>query len=163
MILFYVLINKEVTITRTINAPRELVYKAFTDPQMMMQWWGPHGFTNQECEMDVRVNGKWKINMHSPELGFPNHWCEGIFHELNFPEKLVFSSRAFLKDDGSSGLEGMNTVTLIELNGKTKLTIHATLTKLDKGLEMAAEGMEEGWSQSLEKLNAVFSKTAIQS
>ena len=71
---------------------------------------------------------------------------------------MVFTTHAFLKDDGSAGLEGVNTVTLEDEKGKTKLTLHAVLTKLDKGLEMAAEGMEQGWSQSFEKLNTVVSR-----
>ena len=56
----------EVTLTRIFNAPRELVWKAWTDPQMMARWWGPKGFTNPVCEMDVRVGGKILIHMRAP-------------------------------------------------------------------------------------------------
>ena len=150
-------IIKEVTLSRIFNAPQELVYKAFTTREMLMQWWGPHGFTNPDCEMDARENGKWKINMHAPQLGFPNSWVEGVFVELKPFSKLVFKTKGFLKEDGAAGLEGLNTVTLENLNGKTKLTLHATLTKLDAGLEMAAAGMNQGWSESLEKLESYLS------
>jgi uncharacterized protein YndB with AHSA1/START domain len=146
---------REVTITRIIHAPRELVFKAFTDREMMMQWWGPHGFSNPECEMDVRPNGKWKINMHAPQLGFPNHWCNGVFIEIQKPEKIVFTSRAFLDENDVAGIEGINTIILEEENGKTKLTLHAVLTKLDDDKNFAADGMEQGWSESFEKLNSV--------
>ncbi len=152
---------KEVTLVRIINAPRELVFKAFTNPEMMMKWWGPHGFTNPDCEIDARVNGKWKINMHAPQMGFPNSWCNGVFIEIDEPTKLVFTSRGFLDENNIAGLEGVNTVTLEDYNGKTKLTLHARLTKLDVDKQMAADGMEQGWSESLEKLDSLFLKTII--
>lgn len=150
---------KEVTLTRIFNAPRELVFKAFTNREMMMQWWGPHGFTNPDCDMDARVNGKWGINMHAPQMGFPNQWCKGIFIELDEPRKIVFTSRAFIDENDKAGLEGVNTVTLEDVNGKTKLTLHATLTKLNEGYQMAADGMQQGWSESLEKLNILLSNS----
>ena len=150
-------IIKEVTLTRIFNAPRELVYKAFTNREMMMEWWRPHGFSNPECEMDVRVGGKWKINMHAPQMGFPNHWCHGVFLELHPFEKVVFTSRAFLDENDNAGIEGVNTIILEDENGKTKLTLHAILTKLATGLQAAADGMEQGWIQSLEKLDTLVS------
>ncbi len=149
---------KEVTITCIFNAPPELVYKAFTNREMLMAWWGPHGFTNPDCEMDANVNGHWKINMTAPQLGFPENWCYGTFLEMIPNKKLVFATRAILHEDGSAGLEGMNTILLEEHNGKTKLTLLASLTKLDKGLEGAAAGMEQGWSESFEKLEALLSE-----
>ncbi|MBL0049931.1 MAG: SRPBCC domain-containing protein [Bacteroidetes bacterium] len=151
-------IIKEVTLIRYFSAPKELVFKAFTNREMLMQWWGPHGFTNPECEMDARENGKWKINMHAPQLGFPNSWVEGVFTEIIPGEKLVFTTKGIFRPDGSHGLEGLNTVIFQEENGKTKLTLHAALTKLDKGFEMAANGMEQGWSESFEKLATLLTK-----
>ncbi len=149
----------EVTLTRLLNAPRELVFKAFINREMIMQWWGPHGFTNPDCEMDVRVNGKWKINMHAPQLGFPNSWCHGNYLEIDAPHKLVFTSRAFVDENDTAGLEGLNTIILEEVNGKTKLILHAKLTKLLPELSRAADGMEQGWSESLEKLNTLLSNS----
>lgn len=150
---------KEVTLTRIFNAPRKLVFKAFTNREMVMQWWGPHGFTNPECEMDVRINGKLKINMHAPQMGFPNHWCHGEFLEIDEPRKVVFTTRAFLDENDIAGLEGVITATLEDVNGKTKLTIHATITKLDADKQMAADGMEQGWNESLEKLNILLTNS----
>ncbi len=148
---------KEVRITRIFNAPQELVYKAFTNREMMMEWWGPHGFTNPDCEMDAREGGNWKINMHAPQMGFPNHWCKGIFLELNPFDKVVFTTRAFIDENDNAALEGLNTIILADENGKTKLTLHATLTKLAPGIQAAADGMEQGWNESLEKLDTLVS------
>ncbi len=149
---------KEVTITRIFNAPCELVYKAFTNGEMLMAWWGPHGFTNPDCEMDASVNGKWKINMTAPQFGFHESWCHGVFLEMISNEKLVFATRAFIHEDGTAGIEGMNTIILEDENGKTKLTLHASLVKLDDGLEGAAADMEQGWSESFEKLSVLITQ-----
>jgi uncharacterized protein YndB with AHSA1/START domain len=144
--------TRELTLTRMIDAPQALVYQAFTDPAMMTQWWGPHGFTNTECAIDAQPKGKWKINMSSPE--FPNHWCNGSFVETKPNEKIVFISRGFLDANDRAGIESRNTVTLENVDGKTRLTLHITLMHLDEQLQLAWEGSAEGWSQSLEKLNA---------
>jgi uncharacterized protein YndB with AHSA1/START domain len=139
-----------VTITRIFNVPRELVFKAWTDQKQMAKWWGPHGFTNPICEIDARPNGKMRICMDSPE--FPNHWMSGVFTEVVEPQKLVFTTKAFEDEKGNARLEGINTVIFEEYNGKTKLTLTATLTKLAPELQVVADGMETGWNQSLEKL-----------
>ena len=59
--------KREVTITRVFDAPRALVFKAWTQPEHLSRWWGPHGFTVQVCEMDLRVGGGWHIRMRSPQ------------------------------------------------------------------------------------------------
>jgi uncharacterized protein YndB with AHSA1/START domain len=143
-------IIKEVTITRVLNAPRELVFKAWTDPKQLAQWWGPHGFANSACEVDARLGGNLRICMDAP--AFPNHWVHGVFTEVRAPELLAFTTTAFIDESGNAALEGFNKITFEEYNGKTKMTLQAILTKLAPGLEAAAEGMEEGWSQSFERL-----------
>jgi uncharacterized protein YndB with AHSA1/START domain len=147
-------IIKEVTITRILNAPRELVFKAWTDPKQVAKWWGPHGFTNPVCEVDAKKGGELHICMDSPE--FPNHWVHGVFTEVIEPETLSFTTTAFIDEAGNARLEGFNKITFEEDNGKTKMTLHAILTKLAPGLEAAAEGMEEGWSQSFERLASIL-------
>jgi len=148
--------QKRVTITRVFNAPRELVFKAWTEPKQMEQWWGPKGFTSSGCEMDVRPGGAIQICMDHPK--FPNHWTKGFFTEVTPPEKIAFTFSAFTDDSGISGLEGINTITFEEENGKTKLTLVAVLTKLAPELAFAAQGMEQGWSESLDKLDTFITK-----
>jgi uncharacterized protein YndB with AHSA1/START domain len=143
----------EVLITRIFNAPRELVYlvyRAWTDPKQMAQWWGPRYFTNPVCEMDVRPGGAILIHMQDPDgVVYP---MKGVFQEVVEPERLVFTSSAFEGEDGSSLLEDTTTVTFEEQDGKTKLTVHSVITKAAPGAEGALAGMEEGWTQSLDKL-----------
>src|SRR3974377_2327336 len=80
--------EREITITRVFNAPRALVFKAWTDAAELAQWWGPKGFTNPVCELDVRVGGVIRIHMRSPDGSvYP---MKGEFREIVPPERLVF-------------------------------------------------------------------------
>lgn len=139
----------EVTITRIFDAPRELVFKAWTDPKHLANWFGPRGFTNPVCEADARVGGAWHIVMRSPDgTEYP---CGGVYREVVEPERLVFTNIATDKD-GNPILDGLTTVIFEEHGGKTKLTL---LTRATAVVDYAAEylkGMEAGWTQSLERL-----------
>jgi uncharacterized protein YndB with AHSA1/START domain len=140
----------EVLLTRIIDAPRALVYKAWTDPQHMARWWGPHYFTNPVCELDVRPGGTILIHMRGPDgVVYP---MKGVFLEVVEPERLVFSAGALEDETGSPLLEDLTTVTFAEHEGKTLLTVHGVITKAAPGSEGALAGMEDGWSQSLDRL-----------
>lgn len=142
---------KELTTTRILNAPRELVFKVWTDPKHLAQWWGPRGFTAPVCEVDLKPGGKIRIHMDHPQ--FPNHWMTGFFHEIVAPERLVFTSKAFENEEGVALLEILNTISFDEFDGKTKLTVHAVVTKATPEMSFALSGMDQGWSESLDKLN----------
>jgi uncharacterized protein YndB with AHSA1/START domain len=143
-------VQREVHITRIIDAPRELVFEAWTDPKHMAQWWGPSYFTNPVCELDARPGGAILIHMQDPDgVIYP---MKGTFREVVRPERLVFTSSAFEDEDGNSKLETLNTITFEEHEEKTKLTVHAVVTRAEPGVEGALAGMQEGWSQSLDKL-----------
>lgn len=141
-------------LTRIFDAPRDLVWKAWTDPRQIAQWWGPHGFTNPLCEWDARPGGEILVHMRGPK-GSPFDFImpmKGKFHELRAPERLVFTSSAIEDNAGNAQLEVRNIVTFTEHNGKTTLTLHAQIIKLMPAAAGAAGGMEQGWSQSLERL-----------
>ncbi len=141
--------NRELVITRTFDAPREIVFKMWTDPKHMAQWWGPHGFTNPVCELDVRPGGAIRIDMRDPDgTVYP---MTGTFREIVRPERLVFTAEA-LDQNGAAVLEVMNTVTFEEKNGKTTLTLQAHVAKVAGEGVSYLEGMEAGWTQSLERL-----------
>jgi uncharacterized protein YndB with AHSA1/START domain len=139
----------EATLTRTFNAPRELVWKAWTDPQMMARWWGPKGFTNPVCEMDVRVGGKILIHMRAPNGAV--HPMTGTFDEVAEPECLVFRAVP-IGHDGTPLLESLTTVTFHDLGGKTKIIVHASAAPIEPIASEMLKGMNMGWSQSLERL-----------
>src|SRR6266480_6255839 len=141
--------NRELVITRTFDAPRETVFKMWTDPKHMARWWGPHGFTNPVCELDTRPGGAIRIDMRGPDgTVYP---MTGTFQEIVKWERLVFTAEA-LDQRGSVALEVLNTVTFEEKNGKTTLTLHARVTKVMGEGVSYLEGMEAGWTQSLERL-----------
>jgi uncharacterized protein YndB with AHSA1/START domain len=143
-------LERELTLTRVFDAPRELVFQAWTDPAHLKQWWGPHGFTTPACEVDLRVGGAWKIVMRFPD-GSNEHTMQAVYREILPPERLAFTSVA-LDKDGNRLLEGLTTVTFADLGGKTKLTLHTRMVGLVSYAPRMLEGMEAGWSQSLERL-----------
>lgn len=146
-------IEQELVITRIFDAPREMVFQAWTDVKQMAQWWGPHGFTNPVCKMDVRPGGAIYIEMRGPDgITYP---MGGTFHEVVAPERLVFTSTALLDEAGNPQLENLNTITFEEWNGKTRLTLHVQVVKATPVAAKALAGMDMGWSQSLDRL-AVF-------
>jgi uncharacterized protein YndB with AHSA1/START domain len=138
-----------VEIVRVLDAPRALVWQAWTDPEMMAEWFGPRHFTSSVPELDVRVGGKLRIVMHGPDGN--DYPMKGEFLEVAAPERLVFSSVA-LDRDGNHLLEGKTTVTLAEQGGKTTLTLtsHA-VGRVPIAPQMLA-GMDAGWNQSIDKL-----------
>jgi uncharacterized protein YndB with AHSA1/START domain len=141
--------EREVIITRIFDAPRELVFKAWTDPKHVTRWWGPKDFTNPVCEMDVRPGGALRIVMRAPNgVDYP---MRGVFREIVEPERLVFTNIA-LDESGNAVLEGLTTVTFAEHGGKTKLTLQTSTVGLVAEAAQKLEGMEEGWTQSLERL-----------
>ncbi len=146
---------RELVLTRTLDAPRALVFEAWTDPAQLAQWWGPHGFTNPVCEADPRPGGKLYIEMRWPDG--PSHPMYGEFVEVVKPERLAFTS--FLKDEaGTVYLRLLNTVTFAEADGKTVLTVSARVVNAGPGSEEPLSGMDEGWSQSLERLAAYVAR-----
>jgi len=144
-------------LTRLFNAPRALVWKAWTDPVEFAKWWGPKGFTNPVCKLDVRVGGQLLVHMKGPD-GSP--WegpmpMGGAFLEIVPPERLVFTARAFPDGTGDWKLENRNEITFTDKGGKTELILRVTVLKYSPEIAQALAGMEMGWSQSLEKLEAL--------
>lgn len=147
--------QRELNLTRIFDAPRELVWKAWTDPKMVAQWWGPRGFDNPLCQIDVRPGGAIRIHMRGPDgVVYP---MTGVFHEILPPERLVFTSWAFMGDESVPLFEVLNTVIFEVAGSKTRLTLKAVVDKAMPGSEGPLSGMEQGWSQSLQKLAELLS------
>jgi len=148
-----ILANKEqeLVLTRVFDAPRKLVFKAWTDPKCVAEWWGPHGFTNPVCELDPRPGGAIRIHMRGPDgTVYP---MTGRYQEIVEPERLVFTSAA-LDAKGSPMFEVLTTVTFAEQGGKTKQILRARVIKSTAQAAPYLAGMEQGWAQSLERLNS---------
>ncbi|MEI8194575.1 MAG: SRPBCC family protein [Phycisphaerae bacterium] len=138
------------TFTRTYDAPRARVFQAWTDPAQLAQWWGPRGFTNPVCHLDVRPGGQIRIDMRAPDgTVFP---MAGVFDEVVEPERLVFTCYAHPDAQGVNQLEVRNTVVFTEHEGKTTINVEAVVVKATGDAADAVNGMEAGWMQSLERL-----------
>lgn len=149
------LAEREVTITRVLNAPRALVFAAWTESTHLAQWWGPKGFTNPVCEIDARVGGALRIHMRAPDGAvYP---MKGEIRELVAPERLVFTTIA-VDASGHHLLEGLTTVTFAEERGKTKLTVHARAVAVAELAIAYLQGMEMGWTGSIDKLEAFVAR-----
>jgi uncharacterized protein YndB with AHSA1/START domain len=145
-----------VVLTRVFDAPRALLWKAWTDPKMMAQWFGPRGFTSSVPELDVRVGGALRIVMHGPDGN--DYPMKGVFREVIAPERLVFTNIA-IDNQGNHLLEGETAVTFAERDGKTTLTLktHA-VGRVPIATTMLA-GMEAGWTQSIDKLEELAARS----
>jgi uncharacterized protein YndB with AHSA1/START domain len=148
--------EQQLAIERILDAPRELVFKAWTDPKLVQQWWGPKG-TNPLCELDVRPGGSILIHMRDPDgRVYP---MTGVYQEVVEPERLVFTSSA-LDEEGNPLFEVLTTVTFAEQAGKTKQTLQACVLNSTAKAAPYLAGMEVGWTQSLERLAAFVIKAS---
>ena len=143
---------------RVFDAPRERVYKAWTDPKQVARWFPPEGFTAPVCELDVRVGGKIRIDMKGPEGEpfkgqiFPGR---GVYREVVPNERLAFTMAPEIGDRVLPTV--LMTVLFEDQGAKTKLTIHQTLETVEDYEKMVKTGMREGIAESLGKLAGVLS------
>jgi uncharacterized protein YndB with AHSA1/START domain len=143
--------GRGLTVTRVIPAPPGLVYRAWTDPEKLAQWWGPKGFTNPVCEMDVRPDGVLRIEMRAPDgTVYP---MTGVYQELVEPERLAFTSTA-LDREGAPLFEALTTASFLERGSKTILRVQTRIVKSTAAAAPYLKGMLLGWTQSLERLEA---------
>jgi uncharacterized protein YndB with AHSA1/START domain len=142
--------GREFVIKREYDAPRELVFKAWTDPKHLVEWWGPKGFTNPVVQWDAKPGKRIYVVMRAPNgAEFP---MGGEFREVASPERLVFTSGA-LDEKGNLMFEFLHTVTLVERNGRTALTIKSIVTMTTPDAGKYIGGFEAGMTQSLERLD----------
>jgi len=136
--------GRDLVITRLIDAPRPLVFKAWTDPEQIARWWGPKGFVTVDHDMDIRPGGSYRFTMRSPEG--TDHRKRGVYREIVEPERIVFTF-AWVDPDGLPGHETLITVTFKEDGTKTKLTLH------QGGFDTTAwrDDHQVGWSSCLER------------
>jgi len=137
--------DRELVIERVFDAPIDLIFKVWTDPEHMKMWWGPRGYTTLSCEMDLRTGGAWRVRSRHSDGSETTE--QGVFREIVKSERLVFT-HAWADEKGKPGHETLVTLTFEEVNGKTKQTFHqAVFTSVE-----SRDGHLEGWSQSFDML-----------
>jgi uncharacterized protein YndB with AHSA1/START domain len=148
--------EREIVLTRVFDAPRELVFEAWTNPKHVAQWWGPNGFTTTIHEMDVRPGGIWRLVMHGPD-GF-DYRNKIVFLDVVKPERLIY------KHSPEKGSEPVNfevTVTFAAHGGKTHLTMRMLFTSAASRDHVVKKyGAIEGANQTLERLAEQLAKMA---
>lgn len=138
---------RELVITRVLSAPRELAFKAWTDPQHIVRWWGPDGFTITTHEIDVRPGGTWRYVMHGPDgVDYDN---QIVYEEVVPPERLIYTHGEHTDDPGQFHV----TVTFDEHDGKTRLTMRMLFQSAAEREKVVREyGAIEGANQTLNHL-----------
>ncbi|RSL30255.1 SRPBCC domain-containing protein [Salibacterium salarium] len=142
--------GKDLILERVFEAPRDLVFQAFTQDEHLANWWGPEGWTTTNYQTDVRPDGVWHYCMRSEDG--EESWNKAIYHEITEPEKLVYTD-VFSDKEGNT-LKNMPQVLVTlhfeELNGKTKLisrTQFPTEEQLKQVLDMGViDGMISTWN-----------------
>jgi uncharacterized protein YndB with AHSA1/START domain len=139
----------EMHLVRILDAPRDLVWKTWTEARHLSQWWGPKQFTNPICEWDTKKGNAILIHMQAPDgIIYP---MNGEFLEVVPPERLVFISAALDKNNKRL-FEVHNTVTFEKAGSKTKLIIDVKVSEITPEGAPYLDGMDEGWSMSIDKL-----------
>jgi uncharacterized protein YndB with AHSA1/START domain len=134
----------ELVITRTFDAPRNLVFKAWTAPEHMVRWLGPHNFTAPSCKMDFRPGGAYRACICAPDG--KEYWMRGIYREIVEPERLIFTFS--WEEDGERGRETMITITFGEQGDKTRMTFRQAFFETVEN----RDSHHGGWTECFERL-----------
>ena len=149
--------DRELSFTRIFEAPRDLVWKMWTDPQMIVQWWGPTGFTTTNASMEVKAGGVWKYVMHGPDGRDYDNVV--VYQEVVKPERLVYQHGDSLeRNDETFDV----TITFEAQDNKTKLTMRSLFPTAQQRDKVIKEyGAEEGANQTLSRLGEQLAKEPI--
>ena len=140
--------DREIVMTRTVNAPRALVWDAWTQADQIAAWWGPNGFTTTHKEMKVAVGGVWRFTMHGPDgKDWPNRI---VYREVVKPERLVYDH----DDDEAGARSFVSTVTFEDLGGETRITLRLAFDSKEARDATVKFGAIEGGNQTLTRLEA---------
>jgi uncharacterized protein YndB with AHSA1/START domain len=137
--------EREIVLTRVFDAPRHLVFDALTKPELLKQWFGPRDWSLAVCEIDLKVGGAWRSVLRGP--GGKDMGMRGVYQEIVPPERLV-STESF---DDYPG-ESLNTLVLVEQDGKTTLTITVLYQSQEIRDAVIKSGMEHGAAECYNKL-----------
>lgn len=160
--------DREFVITRVFDAPRELVFKAYSEAERLMHWWGPKGFTMRVSTLDFRPGGVFHYCMRSPDGH--DMWGKFVYREIAAPERIVFIN-SFSDAEGNLvrapfsptwPLEVLNTLTLSEHEGKTTLTLRGgpyNATEAErKTFDDAHDSLRQGFTGTFDQLADYLAK-----
>jgi uncharacterized protein YndB with AHSA1/START domain len=138
--------DREIAITRILDAPQELVYEAWTKEEYLSRWWGPKGFTTTSQQFDLKPGGTWQFIMHGPDgVDYPNIH---VFVEIVEPERIVFEHTMFP--------HFVATATFEELDGKTKLTYRSVFQESEETFDKIKTYAAPGGEQTMDCLEELL-------
>ncbi len=138
--------DREIVMERVFDAPRELVFKAYTDPDLIPKWWGPRKYTTTVDKMDVRVGGAWRFVQR--DAGGHEYAFNGEYREIAPPGRLSYT----FEFEGMPGHVLLETVTFEEQGGQTKVTVTSLFASVEDRDGMLQSGMEQGANESQDRL-----------
>ncbi len=148
--------DREIRITKNFDAPRDLVFDAWTEPEKIGQWWGPDGFTTTTFEMDFKPEGVWKFIMHGPDGTDYNNRIE--YTKIKRPELIKYDHFGHLDKDGDPP-HFKSTILFEEVGNQTKITMQMLFPTKEAREKSAEFGAVEGANQTLGRLAEYLGKT----
>ncbi|OGW34583.1 MAG: ATPase [Nitrospirae bacterium GWD2_57_9] len=148
--------KQELVLTRIIDAPRSLVFKAMTDPSLIPEWWGPIRYTTAVDKMEARPGGIWRF-VHRDAAG--NEYAfKGVYHEVLSPERIVYT----FEFEGAAGHVSLETATFEDLGNRTKMTDKVVYQSVEDRDEMLKAGMLEGARETMDRFAEVLERLGIE-
>lgn len=139
--------KQEIWITREFDAPRGLVFRAYTDPDLLSKWWGPRYLANTVERLEMRPGGSWRIVQRDPQGN--EHGFHGVCHSAVAPERIIQT----FEYEGEPGHVVLETTTFDEHDGKTTVTSQSVFQSVQDRDGMVAAGMESGMNEGFERLD----------
>ncbi len=148
--------KQEFRVTRVFDAPRELVFRAFTDPELVPQWWGPRDLTTRIEKMDVRAGGSWRF-IHRDAQGNV-HPFRGVYHDVVAPERIIGT----FEYEPVAGHVSLVAATFESLGDRTRLVQHQVFESVEDRDGMVGAGMQKGSDESMDRLAELLTKLKTQ-
>jgi uncharacterized protein YndB with AHSA1/START domain len=154
--------DRTLVVTRLLDAPRALVWRAFSDPFHLSQWWGPKGYTNPVCELDFRPGGRWHHVMRDPAGN--EYPVDSEFIDIVPPERIVYRNAA--ADPATFGDNPppsfVRTITFEDVDGRTRLTMVARFDTAEHRERVVRRGFRAGTEESFDRLAALLQREGGQ-
>lgn len=142
--------RQDIIIRRVFDAPRDVVFKACTDPDLIPNWWGPRRLTTEVDRMEVRPGGRWRfVNRDADGNAFG---FRGVYHDVTAPERVVQT----FEFEGVPGHVALETLTLEEVDGRTRYTAQSVFQSVEDRDATVRSGMEDGARETLERLDEIL-------
>jgi uncharacterized protein YndB with AHSA1/START domain len=146
--------DRTIHIEREFDAPRDLVFATYTNPDLIPEWWGPRGTTAEVAEMDVRTGGDWRFVMHDSDGSSTSF--RGTYREVTPPERIVQT----FEWDGMPGYVSLETAEFEDLGDRTKVTTVTVFYTSEERDGMLGSGMEGGMNETFQRLDELLARLA---